>query len=95
MFFSIPVPCQPQGVNGTLNCVTNSATVQWNPEPGVHNYTVTAVGEEGFNSSCSTSNSTCEVPDLACGMVYWFNVTASNGECESTPSDAITLVTGK
>ncbi|KAJ8011603.1 hypothetical protein DPEC_G00059970 [Dallia pectoralis] len=86
-------PCMPTGVNWTQNCVANSAWVSWVPAQWVDNYTVTADGEGGYNSSCSTSGSTCEVPDLACGVRYTFYVTANTGHCESPPSMTFNIET--
>ncbi|KTF95187.1 hypothetical protein cypCar_00023202, partial [Cyprinus carpio] len=86
-------PCIPQGVNGTVDCVTNSAWVSWDVANGADSYTVLAVGEDGLNSTCSSSNSTCNVPDLGCGRSYTFHVTASNAACVSPPSSSFQLET--
>lgn len=86
----------PTRVNGSQDCVTNSAWVSWAPALGVDRYMVTADGVGGYNSSCSTPgfDTTCEVPDLACGVRYNFSVTASNGHCDSPPSATFDLETG-
>ncbi|KAM9458117.1 fibronectin type III domain-containing protein 7-like [Salvelinus alpinus] len=88
-------PCMPTGVKGSQNCVTNSAWVSWAPALGVDRYMVTADGVGGYNSSCSIPgfDTTCEVPDLACGVRYNFSVTASNGHCDSPPSATFDLET--
>ncbi|XP_016419796.1 uncharacterized protein LOC107749215, partial [Sinocyclocheilus rhinocerous] len=86
-------PCIPQGVNGTVDCVTNSAWVSWDVVNAAESYTVLAVGEDGHNSTCSSSNSTCNVPDLGCGRSYTFHVTASNAACVSPPSSSFQLET--
>ncbi|XP_051554352.1 fibronectin-like [Myxocyprinus asiaticus] len=86
-------PCAPQGVNGTLDCVTNSAWVSWDVDKGAESYTVLAIGDDGQNSNCSTTNSTCNVPDLGCGKSYTFHVTASIAACLSPPSNTFNLET--
>ncbi|KAK2900552.1 hypothetical protein Q8A67_008667 [Cirrhinus molitorella] len=86
-------PCTPQGVNGTVDCITNSAWVSWNADNGIESYTVLAVGDDGQNSTCSSSNSTCNVPDLGCGKSYTFYITASNAACVSPPSSSFQLET--
>ncbi|XP_021178304.2 fibronectin type III domain-containing protein 7 [Fundulus heteroclitus] len=86
-------PCQPQGVSGHLDCVTNSAWISWDAAPGAESYTVSAVGGDAYTANCTTSNTTCEVEDLACGVSYNFTVTARNGQCESPPSASIILRT--
>lgn len=78
-----------------MDCVTNSAWVSWDVVKGAESYTVLAVGEDGHNSTCSSSNSTCNVPDLGCGRSYTFHVTASNDACVSPPSSSFQLETGK
>ena len=60
----------------------------------MQSYTVVGVTAEGLNSSCSTSNHTCELLDLACGERYTVNVTASNGLCDGPPSATFDIVTG-
>ncbi|XP_017277744.1 serine-rich adhesin for platelets-like [Kryptolebias marmoratus] len=86
-------PCQPQGIRGDLNCVTNSAWISWDAAPGAESYTVSAEGEN-HRANCTTStNTTCEVEDLACGVLYNFTVTAKNSLCESPPSASISMQT--
>ncbi|KAI7809537.1 hypothetical protein IRJ41_010869 [Triplophysa rosa] len=86
-------PCAPQGVNGTIDCITNSAWVSWNVNNGAESYTVLAVGDDGHTSNCSTTNTTCSVSDLGCGKSYNFTVTASNTACQSIPSSSFHLET--
>ncbi|XP_074545118.1 uncharacterized protein LOC141804545 [Halichoeres trimaculatus] len=87
-------PCQPKGIRGNLDCVTNSAWISWDPAPGADSYTVSAVGGDNYEANCTTSsNTTCEVEDLACGVLYNFSVTAKNSKCESQPSTTIDLQT--
>uniref|UniRef100_A0A3B4UWS1 Fibronectin type-III domain-containing protein n=1 Tax=Seriola dumerili TaxID=41447 RepID=A0A3B4UWS1_SERDU len=87
-------PCQPQGIRGNLDCVTNSAWISWHAAPGADCYTVSAAGGEDYTANCTTSsNTTCEVEDLACGVLYNFSVTAKNSQCESQPSSTIDLQT--
>ncbi|XP_058478916.1 mucin-4-like [Solea solea] len=90
----LSAPCQPQGISGNIDCVTNSAWISWSAALGADSYTVSAVGGEDFTANCTTSsNTTCEVEDLACGVHYDFNVTAENSQCESQPSATINLHT--
>ncbi|XP_054888996.1 serine-rich adhesin for platelets-like [Poeciliopsis prolifica] len=86
-------PCQPQGVRGYLDCVTNSAWISWDSAAGAESYTVLAVGDGAHTANCTSTNTTCEVEDLACGVSYNFTVTAKNRQCESPPSASISLQT--
>ena len=90
---SAPLP--PTRLEGSLDCVTNSAWMTWQPSSGAQTYTVTAVGSNHQNLSCTTSTLTCNIPDLACGTNYTFSVIASNAFCNSTPSGSVHFETGK
>ncbi|KAK6484735.1 hypothetical protein HHUSO_G12572 [Huso huso] len=86
-------PCTPQNLNGYLDCVTNAAWVEWDPSKGAERYTVTAVSLTGLQSSCTTANTTCHVPDLQCGVKYSLTVTAFNKDCTSLESNTIYIET--
>ncbi|XP_077412087.1 fibronectin type III domain-containing protein 7-like [Vanacampus margaritifer] len=87
-------PCQPQGIQGNLDCVTNSAWISWDPALGADCYTVSAMGDDYSTANCTTwANTTCEVEDLACGILYNFSVTAKNSQCDSYLSATIELQT--
>lgn len=56
---------------------------------------MSAVGGQNYTGDCTTSsNTTCEVEDLECGVLYNFSVIAKNSKCESQPSAIIDLQTG-
>lgn len=75
--------------------MTNSAWISWDAAPGADSYFVSAVGGEYYTANCTTSsNTTCEVEDLACGVLYNFSVVATNSKCESQSSTTISLQTG-
>nr|XP_055057047.1 uncharacterized protein LOC129441425 [Misgurnus anguillicaudatus] len=93
--FILPsAPCAPLMVNGTLDCVTNSAWVSWNLDNGTESYSVLAVSSDGQIRNCSTSNSSCKVADLGCSKIYNFSVTATTGSCQSPASSSFQLETG-
>ncbi|XP_062308247.1 uncharacterized protein LOC134012721 [Osmerus eperlanus] len=87
-------PLPPTGLEGSLDCVTNSAWMTWQPSSGAQTYTVLAVGSDQQNLSCTTSTLTCNIPNLACGTNYTFSVIASNAFCNSTPSNIVHFQTG-
>nr|XP_020507210.1 fibronectin type III domain-containing protein 7-like [Labrus bergylta] len=87
-------PCVPTNVKGSLDCVSNSAWVTWDPSQGAHSYSVVANGVGGHTSNCTSASSPCEVPDLNCGTLYTFYVTAVNRHCNSSNSTTFELQTG-
>ncbi|XP_045905931.1 receptor-type tyrosine-protein phosphatase beta [Micropterus dolomieu] len=87
-------PCVPRNTKGYLDCVSNSAWVTWDASDGALSYFVLAKGIRGHNSSCTTTSSSCQVPDLKCGMLYTFSVTGVNKQCYSNRSTTFDLETG-
>uniref|UniRef100_A0A3B4UUE8 Fibronectin type-III domain-containing protein n=1 Tax=Seriola dumerili TaxID=41447 RepID=A0A3B4UUE8_SERDU len=88
------VPCVPRNIKGGLDCVSNSAWMTWDESEGALSYFVLGQGTDGHNSSCTSTSSSCNVPDLKCGMVYTFHVTAINKHCRSNHSNTFELETG-
>ncbi|KAG2461556.1 FNDC7 protein, partial [Polypterus senegalus] len=86
-------PCTPLNVKGYLDCVTNAAWVSWSQADGAEIYNVTAISSGGHQSSCTSTNVTCGVPDLQCGNKYTFSVTAISKDCLSMPSAPFDLET--
>lgn len=91
---SLTAPCVPRNTKGYLDCVSNSAWVTWDASDGALSYFVLAKGIRGHNSSCTTTSSSCQVPDLKCGMLYTFSVTGVNKQCYSNRSTTFDLETG-
>ncbi|RVE73628.1 hypothetical protein OJAV_G00033020 [Oryzias javanicus] len=87
-------PCVPMKPEGRLDCVSNSVWVSWNPSQGAASYFVHAEAADGHNSNCTTSSSTCSVPDLKCGTQYTFNVIGVNQHCSSNHSTPFQIETG-
>ncbi|XP_034531079.1 uncharacterized protein LOC117806306 [Notolabrus celidotus] len=91
---SSSAPCVPSKTTGRLDCVSNSAWVTWDPSEGAHSYHVMAQGVGGHTANCTTASSPCNVPDLNCGTLYTFYVTAVNKHCNSSNSTTFELETG-
>ncbi|XP_044055462.1 uncharacterized protein LOC122877670 [Siniperca chuatsi] len=87
-------PCVPRNTKGRLDCISNSAWVTWDASEGALSYSVLAQGVRGHNSSCTTTSSPCNVPDLKCGTLYTFYITAVNKRCHSNHSTTFELETG-
>lgn len=87
-------PCVPMNPVGRLDCVTNSAWVTWDASEGALSYY--GLGQEpgGHNSTCTSTSSHCRIPDLKCGTLYTFHITAVNNHCRSNHSVTFELETG-
>ncbi|XP_054458914.1 fibronectin-like [Anoplopoma fimbria] len=76
-------PCVPRNAQGRLDCISNSAWVTWDVSEGALSYYVMAGEVGGHNANCTTTSSPCNIPDLKCGTIYTFHVTAVNKHCRS------------
>ncbi|XP_062419461.1 uncharacterized protein LOC119216595 [Pungitius pungitius] len=79
-------PCVPSNAHGRLDCISNSAWVTWDVSEGALSYYAMAREVGGHNTSCTTSSSPCDIPDLKCGTHYTFYVAAVNKYCRSNHS---------
>uniref|UniRef100_A0A3Q1GDP5 Fibronectin type III domain containing 7b n=1 Tax=Acanthochromis polyacanthus TaxID=80966 RepID=A0A3Q1GDP5_9TELE len=86
-------PCVPMNAKGDLDCVSNSAWVSWDDSKGATSYFVLAQSAGGHSSNCTASSSHCNVPDLKCGTLYTFHVTAMNKHCSSNHSATFEIET--
>lgn len=84
----------PRNVEVHLDCVSNSAWVRWDTSEGALSYLVRAQEVGGHNSSHTAVTSPVSVPDLKCGTLYSFHVTAVNKHCHSNHSTTFQLETG-
>ncbi|KAL1249579.1 hypothetical protein QQF64_020584 [Cirrhinus molitorella] len=79
-------PCTPTSVFGFTDCISNIATVSWEPAEGAEYYTATVHGPDGPLGTCMSWSSSCGMPKLSCGETYNVSVIASSRHCNSTPS---------
>lgn len=88
-------PCQPQGLNASVSCTDNKASVWWNSSVGAQLYTVNAVSGNGtFTDTCNGFEGSCVLKGLTCGLNYTATVTARHSTCVSLPSPSILIKTG-
>lgn len=88
------VPCPPVPLNPTLDCVSGSVTMAWQPSSGATSYRALAQGNGGYPSLCNSSSTTCVFTGLLCGLTYSFTVSASDSTCTSVYSSSVQLNTG-
>ena len=90
-----PAPCPPVIHNHTLDCSTNHASVSWAPSTGAVGVVINATSTSGHSDSCQSNSTSCVLTALLCGQNYTARGFAQGSECDSEPSDAFQIVTGK
>ncbi|XP_013856021.1 fibronectin type III domain-containing protein 7 [Austrofundulus limnaeus] len=81
-------PCVPSNVTVGSLCEKNVAAVSWAASPVASSYQLTATGQDGHKTGCSSAMSNCSLVDLHCGQTYSFSITANGGNCTSFPSNS-------
>ncbi|XP_030219750.1 uncharacterized protein LOC115548942 isoform X4 [Gadus morhua] len=76
-------PCLPTSVRTTLNCETQLLSATWDRVAGAQDYMVEAMGNNGDQYNCSSSNNSCALASLPCGEHLSVWITASNEECST------------
>ncbi|XP_061884565.1 uncharacterized protein LOC133635404 [Entelurus aequoreus] len=87
------VPCVPQKLQASLSCHDNAASVSWNDSNGAQTYRVRATSTTGETDECSTHDTQCDLTGLSCGRLYTASVTAEDSDCQSQPSQSVTIRT--
>ncbi|XP_069593413.1 uncharacterized protein [Ranitomeya imitator] len=75
----LTAPCSP--VNLQANITSELVVLTWGEAQGAVNYTSEVAGFNGEIFMCHSSNSSCEMTDLACGGQYSMSVTAIGPYC--------------
>ncbi|XDV45473.1 hypothetical protein PO909_013567, partial [Leuciscus waleckii] len=84
-------PCPPGDVQALLDCQENQALVSWLGSRDMISFTATMEDQVGGLLSCSTTASSCRIPNLKCGQAYAVSVIHHDGICPSMPSQAIQM----
>ncbi|XP_060750629.1 fibronectin type III domain-containing protein 7-like [Tachysurus vachellii] len=86
-------PCAPQALSVTPQCDTQGAFVTWAPSNLAQSYYLTATGGDGDVQNCSGSRENCTLSRLRCSQSYTLSLIASDGNCTSPASQALTFLT--
>ncbi|XP_053096527.1 uncharacterized protein LOC113530559 [Pangasianodon hypophthalmus] len=86
-------PCAPQAVSVRPLCDTESVLVSWARSNLAQSYYLTATGADGDIQNCSSTTENCTLSRLPCGQSYTLSVIASDGNCTSPASQALTFNT--
>ncbi|KAM9385761.1 uncharacterized protein fndc7b [Pholidichthys leucotaenia] len=85
------VPCPPENVVPQLDCLSNTAVVEWQLSGGADSYIVQAFSTQGHITGCETDSHSCLLLHLLCGFTYNITVTAVNSVCNVSQSDVTQL----
>lgn len=88
------MPCPPESVRPVLDCVTNTAWVDWQARSGADFYIVQAFEGEEHRSGCETVTQSCSLTELSCGATYNITVIAANSVCNVSESAVTQLKAG-
>ncbi|XP_053338582.1 fibronectin type III domain-containing protein 7-like [Clarias gariepinus] len=78
------VPCKPQNLSASVDCSTSTGLVSWEAEQGALFYMVQAVGANGYQTQCMSTNTSCSLPSLQCGQLYNVTSVSQDGRCNSS-----------
>ncbi|KAM7387685.1 hypothetical protein PAMP_023907 [Pampus punctatissimus] len=81
--------CPPDHVSASLDCAANEAMISWHGQTRLNSYTATIVDENQGLLSCSSTTTSCKIPNLKCGQLYTVTVCHHDGICPSMPSEAV------
>lgn len=95
MLFSSVAPCAPQALSMKPLCDTDSVLVSWAQTNLAQSYYLTATGLYGDVQNCSSTKENCTLSRLHCGQSYTLSVIASDGNCTSPASQALTFRTSE
>lgn len=92
--FPSSAPCPPVAIEKSVWCDNHTASISWSVIPGAVTYTATLEQINGNTTCCTTSDTSCDIPDLPCGEMFILLITAEGRTCNSSQSAAEIMRTG-
>lgn len=78
-----------------LHCSDNLLEVQWGGDVvEVGSYTAIAIGSDESRASCETTNTTCTIRNIKCGLTYGVVVTSPSVDCGTIRGSDYTVQSG-
>ncbi|XP_068096197.1 mucin-3B-like [Hyperolius riggenbachi] len=87
------VPCSPVNLTASTNCNISGGTAFWGPTAGALSYMAMFSGPDGDQISCMSSDTSCSVSGLHCGVDYNVTVTAFDNTCQGVTSNIVKITT--
>uniref|UniRef100_A0AAV2KZF0 Fibronectin type-III domain-containing protein n=1 Tax=Knipowitschia caucasica TaxID=637954 RepID=A0AAV2KZF0_KNICA len=84
------IPCTPQDLSSSVDCGDRSLMVSWTDSAGADSYIARVEDSYGQSTSCqATTEGQCSLNGLGCGNIYHVTLVASDGYCNSQPTDMV------
>ena len=68
--------------------------VTWLASSGAVGYNVTALGRDGDAKTCTTGDTSCDLPNMHCAQTYEITITPFSETCKGFQSTAFTFIAG-
>ncbi|TMS20668.1 Fibronectin type III domain-containing protein 7 [Larimichthys crocea] len=86
------VPCTPASISSVVDCEANALIVSWSESLGADSYIATVEDSNNQVTTCQgTTEGSCNVTGLGCGLIYHVSVVSSDGYCNSQPTSVIDI----
>ncbi|XP_036072147.1 fibronectin type III domain-containing protein 7-like [Oryzias melastigma] len=76
-------PCEPTNVKSVAACDSGTLITTWEPSAGALSYSVEAMGNNGEQYKCSSTNDSCAITGVPCGEFLSVWIVASNDNCST------------
>ncbi|XP_059196342.1 uncharacterized protein LOC131977156 [Centropristis striata] len=89
----VAAPCAAVNLTASSDCDNNTAEISWSPGSGDNSYMVSAIGEDGHQDSCESTDQQCELTELQCGQTYNVSLTTISDQCQTKSPTDVTFST--
>uniref|UniRef100_A0A3B3CRU6 Fibronectin type-III domain-containing protein n=1 Tax=Oryzias melastigma TaxID=30732 RepID=A0A3B3CRU6_ORYME len=78
-------PCEPTNVKSVAACDSGTLITTWEPSAGALSYSVEAMGNNGEQYKCSSTNDSCAITGVPCGefLSVWIDGSGAKLTCTS------------
>ncbi|MBN3280690.1 FNDC7 protein, partial [Polyodon spathula] len=79
-------PCTLHNLTAETQCNSNILKVMWDHTESSRMYIATAEGSDGNMHSCNSSEASCDLTNVHCGVIYTIIIASSSDKCSSQRS---------
>lgn len=79
-----------------MNCEDKSLSVSWSKSSGADSYIATVQDSNSQTTTCQgTTEGSCNVTGVGCGLIYHVSVVSSDGHCNSLSTPVADTPSGR